>query len=321
MIYHHLLAVTLAFFLDLLIGDPPNWPHPVKWIGTMISKLDLAFNKGAYKKRNGFFMLIIVVSAVILITGLTVYLAYRIHPLAGILWEAVVISTTIAQKGLKQAGMDVCNPLNERDLPEARLKLSYIVGRDTVDLDESEIVRGTVETVAENTSDGITAPMFWAAFGGAPLAMMYRAINTCDSMVGYKNDKYGQFGWASAKLDDIVNWIPSRLTGFLMLLSSKSVHHGFGARWKILFNDAKKHPSPNSGWCEAGVAVILGIQLGGRNMYKGIVSDRARMGVPLVRLEAKHIPKTITIMHRSSFLFLLMLWLGGLILDITFSWF
>ncbi|WHY56712.1 adenosylcobinamide-phosphate synthase CbiB [Peribacillus simplex] len=320
MIYYHLFAVTLAFFLDLLIGDPPNWPHPVKWIGTMISKLDLAFNRGAYKKRNGLFMLIIVLSVVLLITGLTVYLAYWIHPLAGILWEAVVISTTIAQKGLKQAGMDVCHPLNERDFPEARLKLSYIVGRDTADLDESEIVRGTVETVAENTSDGITAPMFWAAFGGAPLAMMYRAINTCDSMVGYKNDKYGQFGWASAKLDDIVNWIPSRLTGFLMLLSSKSGHHGPGARWKILFNDAKKHPSPNSGWCEAGVAAILGIQLGGRNMYKGIVSDRARMGVPLVRLEAKHIPKTITIMHRSSFLFLLMLWLGGLILDITFSW-
>lgn len=320
MIYHHLFAVTLAFFLDLLIGDPPNWPHPVKWIGTMISKLDLAFNRGAYKKRNGLFMLLIVLSAVLLITGLTVYLAYLIHPLAGILWEAAVISTTIAQKGLKQAGMDVCLPLNERDFPEARLKLSYIVGRDTADLDESEIVRGTVETVAENTSDGITAPMFWAAIGGAPLAMVYRAINTCDSMVGYKNDKYGQFGWASAKLDDIVNWIPSRLTGFLMLLSSKSPYHGFGARWKILFSDAKKHPSPNSGWCEAGVAAILGIQLGGRNMYKGIVSDRARMGVPLVRLEAKHIPKTITIMHRSSFLFLLMLWLGGLILDITFSW-
>ncbi|CAH0126441.1 Cobalamin biosynthesis protein CobD [Peribacillus simplex] len=320
MIYHHLLAVTLAFFLDLLIGDPPNWPHPVKWIGTIISKMDLAFNRGTYKKRNGLFMLIIVLSVVLLITGLTIYLAYRIHPLAGILWEAVVISTTIAQKGLKQAGMDVCLPLNDRDFPEARLKLSYIVGRDTADLDESEIVRGTVETVAENTSDGITAPMFWAAIGGAPLAMVYRAINTCDSMVGYKNEKYGQFGWASAKLDDIVNWIPSRLTGFLMLLSSKSGYHGSGARWKILFNDAKKHPSPNSGWCEAGVAAILGIQLGGRNMYKGIVSDRARMGVPLVRLEAKHIPKTITIMHRSSFLFLLMLWLGGLILDITFSW-
>ncbi|MGE7761969.1 adenosylcobinamide-phosphate synthase CbiB [Peribacillus sp. NPDC097895] len=320
MIYHHLFAVTLAFFLDLLIGDPPNWPHPVKWIGTMISKLDRAFNKGRFKKRNGLFMLMIVLSVVIVVTGLTVYLAYRIHPLAGILWEAVVISTTIAQKGLKQAGLEVCHPLNEQDFPEARLKLSYIVGRDTADLDESEIVRGTVETVAENTSDGVTAPMFWAAIGGAPLAMMYRAINTCDSMVGYKNDKYAQFGWASAKLDDIVNWIPSRLTGFLMLLSSKSSYHGLGGRWKILIKDAKKHPSPNSGWCEAGVAAILGVQLGGLNMYKGVVSDRARMGVPIVPLEAKHISKSITIMHRSSFLFLLMLWLGGLTFVITNSW-
>ncbi|MFU2016354.1 adenosylcobinamide-phosphate synthase CbiB [Peribacillus butanolivorans] len=320
MIYHHLFAVTLAFFFDLLIGDPPNWPHPVKWIGTLISKLDHAFNSGTHKKRNGLFMLVIVLTLVLLATGLTVYFAYLIHPLAGILWEAVVISTTIAQKGLKQAGMDVCHPLNEQAFPEARLKLSYIVGRDTADLDESEIVRGTVETVAENTSDGVTAPLFWAAIGGAPLAMMYRAINTCDSMVGYKNDKYGQFGWASAKLDDIVNWIPSRLTGFLMLLSSNSSYHSLGARWKILFNDAKKHPSPNSGWCEAGVAAILGVQLGGRNMYKGVVSDRARMGVPLVPLEAIHIQKTITIMHRTSFIFLLMLWLGGLTLGITFSW-
>ncbi|MCK1994617.1 cobalamin biosynthesis protein CobD [Peribacillus muralis] len=320
MIYHHLIAVTLAFFLDLLLGDPPNWPHPVKWIGKMISRLDQAFNRGAYKKRNGLLMVLIILTVVVFITGLTVYFAYRIHPIAGILWESVIIATTIAQKGLKQAGIDVYQPLNERDLPQARLRLSYIVGRDTADLDESEIVRGTVETVSENTSDGVTAPLFWAAIGGAPLAMMYRAINTCDSMVGYKNDKYGQFGWASAKLDDIVNWIPSRLTGVLMLLSSKSTYHGFLGRWKILINDAKKHPSPNSGWCEAGVAAILGVQLGGLNMYKGIASDRARMGVPLVPLEAVHIQKTITIMHRTSFLFLLMLWLGGLTLVFTNSW-
>ncbi|WP_340372506.1 adenosylcobinamide-phosphate synthase CbiB [Peribacillus sp. FSL E2-0218] len=321
MIYHHLFAVTLAFFLDLIIGDPPNWPHPVKWIGTMISKLDRTFNEGVHKKRNGLFMLAIVLTTVLLLTGLSVYLAYLIHPLAGIIWEAAVISTTIAQKGLKQAGMEVCRPLNERDFPEARLKLSYIVGRDTDMLDESEIVRGTVETVAENTSDGVTAPLFWAAVGGAPLAMVYRAINTCDSMVGYNNNKYGQFGWASAKLDDIANYLPSRLTGFLMLVCSKSSHHDLQGRWRILFSDAKKHPSPNSGWCEAAVAAILGVQLGGLNMYKGVVSDRARMGVPLVPLEAKHIPKTIAIMHRSSFLFLLMLWLGGIAFEITISWF
>lgn len=319
MIYYHLYAITLAFFLDLLIGDPPDWPHPVKWIGSLINRLDGALNKGKSKKRNGLFMLLIVLLIVLAVTCMTVYLAYTIHPLAGIIWEGIVISTTIAQKSLKQAGMDVYKPLHTQDMVKARLKLSYIVGRDTAELDESEIVRGTVETVAENTSDGITAPLFWAAIGGAPLAMMYRAINTCDSIVGYKNDQYGDFGWASAKLDDIVNWIPSRLTGLLMLLGSKSGHHSWRGRWKILFEDAKKHPSPNSGWCEAGVAALLGVQLGGRNVYKGVVSDRARMGIPLVPLEAFHIQKTITIMHRASFLFLLMLWLGGVMLAITNS--
>lgn len=321
MIYYHLYALTLAFFLDLFIGDPPDWPHPVKWIGSLINKLDRAFNKGINKKRKGLFMLLVILLIVLAVTGVTVGLAYWMHPLVGIIWEALIISTTIAQKSLKQAGMDVLRPLVKKDMVKARVKLSYIVGRDTADLDESEIVRGTVETVAENTSDGITAPLFWAAIGGAPLAIMYRAINTCDSMVGYKNDKYEDFGWASAKLDDVVNWIPSRLTGVLMLLGSRSSHHSWKRCWEILFHDAKKHPSPNSGWCEAGVAALLGVQLGGRNVYKGVVSNRARMGIPIVPLEAIHIQKTITVMHRASFSFLLMLWLGGIMLAITYSWF
>ena len=132
-----------------------------------------------------------------------------------------MISTTIAYKGLKEAALEVYHPLQKNDMNEARRKLSYIVGRDTEKLDESEIVRGTVETVAENTSDGVTAPLFWALIGGAPFALLYRAINTCDSMVGYKNDRYLDFGWASARMDDIVNWIPSRLTGFIMLLTNR----------------------------------------------------------------------------------------------------
>ena len=216
--YTHVYAITLAFFLDLLIGDPPKWPHPVKWMGMLIGRLDKKLNTGPHKKRNGIIMLLTVLLLVLVITTGITYLAYQLHVIAGILVEAILISTTIAQKSLRGAGMEVYRPLVEGNMAEARLKLSYIVGRDTEKLDESEIVRGTVETVAENTSDGITAPLFWAFIGGAPLAMVYRAINTCDSMVGYKNEKYSEFGWASAKLDDVVNWIPSRITGFLMLL-------------------------------------------------------------------------------------------------------
>ncbi len=316
----HVYAITLAFCLDLLIGDPPKWPHPVKWMGTFIGRLDQKLNTGLHKKRNGIIMLLTVLLLVFGITVVLTYIAYELHVIAGVLVEAILISTTIAQKSLRGAGMEVFSPLVAGNMTEARLKLSYIVGRDTEKLDESEIVRGTVETVAENTSDGITAPLFWAFIGGAPLAMVYRAINTCDSMVGYRNEKYSEFGWASARLDDVVNWIPSRITGFLMLLGYPSRYHHWKKRWYILFTDAKRHPSPNSGWTEAAVAALLGVELGGRNVYKGVISHRAKMGEKLVPLKAIHIKKTIHIMHLASFLFLMLIWLGGVFIVITNAW-
>lgn len=149
-------------------------------------------------------------------------------------------------------------PLAKGDMEEARVKLSYIVGRDTERLDEPGIVRAAVETVAENTSDGITAPLFWALIGGAPLALIYRAINTCDSMVGHTNDRYLDFGWASAKVDDIANWIPSRLTSVCIMLTQKPEHSTYEEAWGILLRDAPKHPSPNSGWGEGAVRPLWG---------------------------------------------------------------
>src|SRR5699024_4768470 len=144
----------------------------------------------------------------------------------------------------------------------ARQKLSFIVGRDTEELSEEEIVRGTVEMVAENTSDGITTPLFWSLIGGAPLAFVYRAVNTCDSMVGYQNDRYEQFGYFPAKLDDVLNWLPARLTAVVMMLVKRPMEITRKKAWAILFRDARKHKSPNSGWGEAAVAALLGIQLG-----------------------------------------------------------
>nr|WP_259547766.1 adenosylcobinamide-phosphate synthase CbiB [Heyndrickxia oleronia] len=321
MILHHLCALTIAIIIDWFIGDPPKWPHPVKWMGSLISFFTKHLNKGNHRKGRGVFMLSLIVLLTGLITLTITILLYQWHPLAGVIGEALMIATTIAQKELKDAGLEVYEPLMNKDLPLARTKLSYIVGRDTEQLDESEIVRGTVETIAENTSDGITAPLFWALIGGAPLAMIYRAINTCDSMVGYRNQKYEQFGWASARLDDWVNWIPSRLTGCIILLFCKPVYLNLKPAWKLFLTDAKKHPSPNSGWCEAAVAVILGIQLGGVNYYKGIVSDRARMGQPFEALKAVHIKKTIVIMSSAVLLFTLFLWIGGITIDIATSWF
>jgi adenosylcobinamide-phosphate synthase len=321
MIIYHMSALVIGYLLDLLIGDPPKWPHPVRWMGGWIAFLERRWNKGNSRKIKGVFMLLAVLVPVITITGLSVALFYWIHPLAGIFWEGLLISTTIAQKSLKDAALAVYQPLQAGKLKDGREKLAYIVGRDTEELPESEIVRGTVETVAENTSDGVTAPLFWGLFGGAVFAVAYRAINTCDSMVGYKNERYQDFGWASAKMDDVVNWIPSRITCFLMIICFKPE---FGSRrkcWSILLRDAPKHPSPNSGWCEAAVAALLSVQLGGINFYKGLISNRAKMGDSLVQLKSIHILKTITIMQRSSFLFLLLLLLGGLAVELAITWF
>ena len=317
----HLIAITIAIVIDLIIGDPPSWPHPVKWIGTLIAWLDKRLNQGSNRKRKGIMMLILVLLAVFVPVLFVSWVAYQIHPLVGIIVESILIATSIAHKSLKDAALEVYDPLQKEDYRNARLKLSYIVGRDTEQLGESEIVRGTVETVAENTSDGVTAPMFWAWIGGAPFALLYRAINTCDSMVGYKNDKYSEFGWASARMDDVANWIPSRLTGFIMLWANRPQKTKVKKTWNILFRDAKKHPSPNSGWCEAAAAAILGVQLGGVNTYKGIISNRALMGDPLYQLERNDIIKMNLILSRTTFSFLLILWLGGVFIDMAVTWF
>ncbi|WP_100330346.1 adenosylcobinamide-phosphate synthase CbiB [Bacillus xiapuensis] len=319
MIYH-LIATALAVLIDRLVGDPPQWPHPVRWIGSLISFLEKSWNRGGWRKGKGAVMVLSVVIISGGISYLLIFLSYAVHPLWGVLAEAAVISATIACRSLKEAGLSVYEPLHRGDIAAARMKLSYIVGRDTDQLDEAEITRGAIETVAENTSDGVTAPLFWAFLFGGAGAMMYRAINTCDSMVGYKNDRYGEFGWASAKLDDLVNWFPARLTAWLMTWSYPESEYTRKQVWSIVRRDASKHPSPNSGWCEAAVAAQLGIELGGVNLYKGRVSSRAKMGDPLKKKEAKDILRANQMMQRSSMLFLLCIWIGGLLYELARTW-
>ncbi|MBS2968705.1 cobalamin biosynthesis protein CobD [Metabacillus sp. KIGAM252] len=312
----HLVALSIAVILDRLIGDPPKMPHPVRWFGKMITIMEKRLNKGKYRKIKGIVMVLVLSAAVVTAVVVLQDLCYALHPAAGVLFQAAVIFTAIAGRSLKEAAMEVEKPLRSGLLEEARLKLSYIVGRDTEELHESEIVRGTVETVAENTSDGVTAPLFWAAAGGAPLAVFYRLINTLDSMVGYKNERYEEFGWASAKLDDGLNWIPARITAFLMLLV-----HGKLGLWNQVSMDAKKHPSPNSGWGEAAVAFMLHIELGGVNFYQGIRSDRAKMGKPERKLKRVHIIQSVEMMERTVFAFIVFLWIGGMLVEFAPSWF
>lgn len=320
----HVIAIILAYIIDLIIGDPRSWPHPVKWFGRAIQLMEKWWNRGNYRKGKGLLMLIILMSITFSGSIFFIFLAYRIHPFMGIFVEAMFIATTIAQKSLKDASLLVYEPLEKGDLITARNNLAEIVGRDTNSLSEEAIVRGTVETVAENTSDGITAPLFWAFIGGAPLALVYRAVNTCDSMVGYKNERYHDFGFASAKCDDLLNYIPARLTAIVMLLINKNKDEKFGKLWSYIRTDAKKHASPNSGWLEATVAYLLHVQLGGINFYNGIRAESAIIGTLSninSYLHKNHIKQTIRIMERTIIASLILIIVGGIFIEITFTWF
>uniref|UniRef100_UPI00056D21A3 adenosylcobinamide-phosphate synthase CbiB n=1 Tax=Paenibacillus durus TaxID=44251 RepID=UPI00056D21A3 len=243
---------------------------------------------------------------------LTLWLAGLIHPIIRSLAAVWLISTTIAIKGLGDAAMQVFRPLIKGDLDSARTYVGYIVGRETHALSEREVTRATVETVAENIVDAVVAPLFYALIGGAPLALLYRAVNTLDSMVGYKNDKYRYFGWASARLDDVLNYIPARITGLLLWAAALMTKGLNAARaWQAMRRDAAKHPSPNSGIPEAAVAGALGIQLGGFNSYGGIVSERARMGTATRELAAEDIRQTIKILKLTAAIIVILLLLAA----------
>ena len=313
------LICTFAILIDRLLGDPKKWTHPVVWIGQLISALDKWLNKGAMRKLKGFVCVGIVLLATGVVVGSIVYVSYRVHWIIGIGVEDVLISLALAQKSLEEAAMRVYNALQKEDFPEAREKLGWIVGRDTAHLDEPEIVRGVVETVSENTSDGVTAPLFYALLFGATGAWVYKAINTMDSMIAYKNERYGEFGFVAAKLDDIANFIPSRLTGLLILTGTKTAFKmPLRARFKRWIIDAKKHPSPNSGYLEAATALQLGIRLGGVNSYGGSSSFRAYMGDMQTELTRAHITQSVRHMYIVTMYFLIII--GGICLVLSSTW-
>ena len=309
-----IVMVMLAIAIDLVVGDPRSIPHPVVLIGRFISSFERLWNRGTAQQRrvSGFLLTTIVVGGVWGVSWLLLLVLTQLHPGLALIAELWLLSTTLAIKGLGDAARAVVTPLTKGDLPTARKALGMIVGRDTQHLGEAEITRGAVETVAENTVDGITAPLFFALMGGAPLALAYKAVNTLDSMVGYKNERFADFGFASAKLDDIANWIPARLTALCLWLAGLllSASGMLTLRWRGALRgtcqDAPRHPSPNAGWPEAMVARLLGVQLGGTNVYQGVASHRATLGEPLEILEVMHISATLRLMHGAWVLFLLL---------------
>jgi len=301
-----LLLLPGAFVIDLIIGDPRGIPHPVVIIGKLIGFLE----KRLYRKKlsprllilRGVLLVLLVLFFTLGTTLLILYLSSLIHPYFYLFVYLWLLASTLAVKGLSKAGLDIYKALQDNNMALAREKAGEIVGRDTSSLEEGEVSRAAVETVAENTVDGITAPLFYALIGGLPLAMLYKAINTLDSMLGYRNEKYRHLGWASARLDDLANYIPARITALLMLVSSGLINLNWKRAWKVLRTDARNHPSPNSGFSEALVAGALGIQLGGINYYRGISSQRPFMGIKTREIKAQDILAAVKLMYLTSFL-------------------
>lgn len=266
-------SILAAFLLDLIFGDPYDFPHPVRYIGNFISKMEKILRRLFLTERSlkfaGFLLCILTVGLSFALTFLLVRSAELVHPLLRLVAEAVIIYTAFSTKCLKDEAMKIYHILETGNLEESRKALSYIVGRDTEQLGREEIIRAVVETVAENTVDGFLSPLFFALIGGAPAAIAYKAANTLDSMVGYKNEKYLNLGFFSAKFDDVLNWIPARLSILFFAFSAALLKEDWKSSLRIGIRDRKNHKSPNCAYPEAAVAGALGICLGGTNVYFG----------------------------------------------------
>ena len=300
-------SILIGVILDLIIGDPYNFPHPVKLMGRIIS-IEERYARYIFKTKKGLKWagLIIAVLNIILAFSIPYFLLNSIekYKLFYNFINIYLIYTCIAAKCLHKEAMKVYYAF-DKNLEEARIKLSYIVGRDTTKLTEEEIIRADIETVAENTADGVIAPLLYIMILGVPGGLMYKIVNTMDSMLGYKNEKYIDLGFFPAKMDDLFNYIPARLTGILMCISSIfrfDVKEGFN----IMIRDRKNHKSPNCAYPEGAVAGLLNIQLGGCNYYFGQIVEKPTIGDKRRNIEREDIKRTIEIMYRTEFLLLLL---------------
>ena len=305
-----ILAVVLGFVLDLLIGDPHWLYHPIRLVGALISALEKLLRGVFPKNKNG--ELTAGVFLLALTAGITtgcawglLYLAGRIHPWVRFVLETVMCYQLLATKALKDETMKVYTALSQGNLKQARYAVSMVVGRDTEVLDETGVTKAAVETVAENASDGVIAPLLFLAIGGAPLGFFYKAVNTMDSMVGYKNDKYLHFGRAAARFDDVLNYIPARLSGALMSAAASFCGLDAGNAWKIFLRDRRNHSSPNSAHTEAAAAGALHIQLAGNAYYFGKLYEKPTIGDPDRPVEYEDIRRVNRLLYATAVLTLI----------------
>lgn len=306
----HLLALLIGFCLDLLLGDPHWAPHPVRAIGALIAGLEKLLRKMLPKSPAGELAggVALVLLTLAIPTGLTVLLLWAcnlVSPWLALAVESLLSYQLLATKSLAAESRKVYDALKTGDLDQARYAVSMIVGRDTASLDEAGVARAAVETVAENASDGVIAPLIFLAIGGAPLGMFYKAANTMDSMVGYKNDQYLYFGRAAAKFDDILNLIPARVAGVLMCLGGAAAGYDGKNAWRIFIRDRKNHKSPNSAHTEAACAGALQLRLAGPNYYFGQLVEKPYIGDDQRPIEPLDILRSGRILYATAFFALL----------------
>ena len=298
-------AVLGGFVLDALFGDPALLPHPVVYMGKAISKLEKFLRPRLPKTPQGELLGGAIVAfclpvGTFLLTGLVCWGAARLHPLLGLAVQMFWCGQALAARGLVQESMNVYKELKKPDLPGARKAVSRIVGRDTAELTAEGVTKAAVETVAENASDGVIAPLLYMLIGGAPLALTYKAINTMDSMLGYKNEKYLYFGRVPAKLDDVANYIPSRLAALLWVAAAAFTHNDAKEAWKIWRRDRRRHASPNSAQTESACAGALGVQLAGPAYYFGQYYPKLTIGDALRPIEPEDILRANRMMYVAS---------------------
>jgi len=308
-IYTTIAALVAGYVLDLCIGDPHGMWHPICFVGNLISFFEKRLRRGRSERAD----LAGGVLLVILVTGIStaipfgiLFLCYRLWFWLGFAVEVYMCYTVLATKSLKTESMKVAEALEQEGLEAGRYAVSMIVGRDTKELTETGVVKAAVETVAENTSDGILAPMFYMVIGGPVLGYFYKAVNTMDSMVGYKNDKFLYFGRAAAKFDDVMNFLPSRISGILMVLAAPLVKLDGKNAWKIFKRDRLCHASPNSAQTESVCAGLLGLRLAGDAWYHGVLHKKEYIGDASREITHEDIPRVCRLMTVTALLALLL---------------
>lgn len=300
------LPMLIGFIIDIILGDPYSLPHPIRAIGTLISKFE-KFVRSRYNnlRKGGVFLAAAVLVISTLAPLLILILCYRINVILGVVLESVMCWQLVAARCLQKESMKVCRALEENDTDKARKAVSMIVGRDTDVLDEKGIIKAAVETVAENTSDGVTAPIMYISMGGAVLGFFYKAVNTMDSMIGYKNEKYADIGRFAARLDDFLNYIPSRLTALAMILSAYMLRFDGKNAFYIWKRDRRKHASPNSAQTESVCAGALDIRLAGDAYYFGELHKKEFIGDDIRPPENEDIRRANRLMYCTSVIVLI----------------